>query len=133
MSEQKTWPEVKRAFDEKRYELVLVGPEFAKRIEDNQNSLDENLFNLKHLNFLEVAKTRLSTLPPKLGLMENLTSLLCHSNELTSLPDEIGMLVNMKNLNLSNNKLTVLPQSLSNMKELFTINFSGLILIYFSL
>ena len=72
MSEQPMWPEVRNAFDEKRYELVLVGPEIAKRIEDNKNALDENIYKLKHLNFLEVAKTQLAILPSQLGNMENM-------------------------------------------------------------
>jgi len=125
MSEQSMWPEVRRAFEEKRYELVLAGPEIAKRVEDNENNLDENVYKLKHLNFLEVAKTSLGVLPTSLGNMENMTNLLIHSNNLSVLPEEIGQLAHLKNLNFSNNKLTELPQSLHNCKELFTINLSG--------
>ena len=28
------WPEIKKAAETKRYELILVGPEISKRIED---------------------------------------------------------------------------------------------------
>ena len=120
------WPEVKQAFEGKRYELCLVGPEISKRIEDNNSLLDTRIFNLKHLNFLEIAKTKLKTLPLQIAQLENLTSLLCHSNELTSLPNDcLGKLVNIKNLDFSNNKLTELPQDLKNLKELFTINLCG--------
>lgn len=119
------WPEVRKCFDEKRYELVLVGPEIAKRVTDNGNKFDENIYDLKLVNFLEVAKTSLSSLSARLGSMENMTNLLIHSNELTSVPEEIGQLKHLKNLNFSNNKLTEVPQSLKDCKELFTINFSG--------
>ena len=57
------WPEVKLAFEAKRYELLLAGPEISKRIEDNNNCLDLRIFNLKHLNFLEITKTKLTSLP----------------------------------------------------------------------
>jgi Leucine-rich repeat (LRR) protein len=120
------WPEVRKALDEKRYELVLVGPEVAKRVEDNGHCMDEHIYDLKILNFLEIAKTSLSSLSTKLASMENMTNLLIHSNNLTSVPEEIGQLKHLKNLNFSNNKLTEVPQSLKNCKELFTINFSGM-------
>lgn len=124
--QQPTWPEVKLAFEAKRYELCLVGPEISKRIENNNDSLDMRLFNLKHLNFLEIAKTKLKALPPQIVNLENLTSLLCHSNELASLPNDcLGKLVHLKNLDFSNNKLTELPQDLKNLKELFTVNLCG--------
>lgn len=125
MSEQNIWPEVKKAFDEKRYELILVGPEISKRIENNNKSIDENIYKNKLLNLIEIAKTGLTLLSPQLGNMENMANLLIHTNNLTSVPEQIGQLKHLKNLNLSNNKLTELPQSLKNCKELFTINLSG--------
>lgn len=119
------WPEVQRAFDTKRYELILVGNEISKRIEENKGQLDENIFKLKNLNFLEIARTKLSLMPTKISLIENLTSFLCHSNELVELPSEIGLLKNLKNLDLSNNKIVKLPSEIGNLTELFTVNLSG--------
>ena len=119
------WPEIKKAGESKRYELCLVGSEISQRIESNGGYLDSNLYKLTHLNFLEIAKTKLSTLPKQIGQIKNLTSLLCHTNELTSIPAEIGLLTNLKNLDFSNNKITSLPIELSNLKELFTVNLSG--------
>lgn len=126
-SEAKTacWPEIKKVLETKRFELILVGPEISKRIEDNNGQLDSNLFKLKQLNFLEIAKTKLSILPMQISYIENLTSLLCHSNEITSVPAEIGKLTNLKNLDLSNNKITSLPEELGNLKELMTVNLGG--------
>ncbi len=119
------WPEIKKAAETKRYELILVGPEISKRIEDQGGYLDSNLYKLTQLNLLEVAKTKLAILPRQISQIENLTSLLFHSNELTTIPPEIGKLANLKNLDFSNNKLTTLPDELRNLKELMTINFSG--------
>jgi hypothetical protein len=127
MSETKTtpiWPEVRLAFEAKRYELVLTGAEINKRIEDNNNKLDVTIFNLKHLNFLEVARTKLASLPIQIAQLENLTSLICNNNEISEMPS-LGNMVNLKNLDFSNNKLTSLPQDLKNLKELFTINLCG--------
>jgi Leucine-rich repeat (LRR) protein len=119
------WPEVRRVFETKRFELNLVGAEISKRIEEANGCLDPNLFKLRHINFLEIAKTKLAVLPKEIGNILNLTSLLCHSNNLTSVPAELGKLVNLKNLDLSNNKLTEVPQELENLSELMSINFSG--------
>ncbi|RMZ96192.1 leucine-rich repeat-containing 47-like [Brachionus plicatilis] len=121
----KNWPEVQRAFETKRYELILVGSEISKRIEDNGGQLDESIFKLKNLNFLEIARTKLSSLPKKISLIENLTSFLCHSNELAEVPAEIGLLKHLKNLDLSNNKIGQLPAEIGNLTELFTVNLSG--------
>lgn len=119
------WPEIKRVFETKRFELTLIGPEISKRIETNNGNLDENLFKLKHINFLEIARTKLSILPPQICNVQNLTSLLCHTNELEAVPAELGKLEHLKNLDLSNNKLTKLPDELKNLKELFTLNLNG--------
>jgi hypothetical protein len=119
------WPEVRRVFETKRFELNLVGAEISKRIEDANGCLDPNLFKLRHINFLEIAKTKLSVLPEQIGNIVNLTSLLCHTNSLTSVPVELGKLVNLKNLDLSNNKLAEVPRELENLTELMSINFSG--------
>ena len=119
------WPEVKRVFETKRYELTLIGPEISKRIEDANGNLDPNIFKLRHINFLEIAKTKLTVLPKEVSNIKNLTSLLCHTNNLTSVPVELGMLVNLKNLDLSNNKLTQVPEELKELAELTSINLSG--------
>jgi Leucine-rich repeat (LRR) protein len=119
------WPEIKRVFENKRFEINLTGPEISKRIEANNGALDENLFKLKHVNFVEIARTKLASLSPSIGNMANLASLLCHSNELVSVPVEIGRLENLKNLDLSNNKITQLPTELKNLKELITLNLNG--------
>jgi hypothetical protein len=121
------WPEVRKTAeaDPKRYELILAGAEISKRIEENGGFLDSNIYKIKHLNLLEVAKTKLSIMPRQISHLEHLTSLLFHTNELTSIPAEIGKLTMLKNIDFSNNKLTSLPDELKHLKEAFTINFSG--------
>ena len=120
------WPEVAKALESKRYELCLVGPDIKKRIESNNGLLDSHLFKLKHLNFLEIAKTSLKQVPVEIGLMENLAQFICHSNELDFVPEgSLSRCLNLKNLDLSNNKLTKLPADLQELKELTTINLSG--------
>ena len=119
------WPEIRKAAETKRYELCLVGADFSKRIEDNGGYLDSSLYRLTHLNFLEVAKTKLTTMPRQIGQLVNLTSLLFQNNELTSVPVEIGQLVHLKNLDVSNNKLAQLPAEIGQLAELFTCNLSG--------
>lgn len=119
------WPEVKRAFENKRFELTLVGAEISKRIESSGGALDPNIFKLKNINFLEIARTKLSRVPPSVGELHNLTALLCHSNELSAVPAELGRLEHLKNLDLSNNALTRLPPELGKLRELVTLNLNG--------
>ena len=51
----------------------------------------------------------LTSLPPEIGLLTNLTYLDLENNELTSLPPEIGLLTNLTTLDLGSNELTSLP------------------------
>lgn len=65
-------------------ELVLTGPEVAKRIDEN--GLDEHVYDLADLNFLEISRTSLALLDSKIGNLRNLSRLVLHNNKLKELP-----------------------------------------------
>lgn len=71
---------------------------------------------------LDLSFNQLSSLPPEIGLLSNLTTLYLGDNQLSSLPPEIGQLSNLTMLDLGGNQLSSLPPEigqLSNLIELY--------------
>ena len=117
-----TWEEVSLAKQDKRRELVLQGKEISKRIE--KNGLDTEIYQLVHLNYLEISSTSLAEFQSGVGALENLTALLLCNNKLTAVPQDIGNLKKLKILNLSNNAIDSLPQEIFGLSDLDTLNLS---------
>lgn len=117
-----TWVEVLQADKEKRRELVLQGPDVSKRIDEG--GLDESIFSLNTLNYLEISRTSLTNLSCGVAKLDNLTSLVLCNNQLAELPVEIGQLKNLKLLNVSNNKLETICDEIGQLSELDTLNLS---------
>ena len=103
------------------HELVISGPKHAKQLEE-EKGLNETVFRIYSLNFLEVSKTSLNVLSPKIKQLENLTALMLYDNKLTLIPKEIGCLKKLKTLDLSNNKIDNLPEELSQLTDLQSHN-----------
>lgn len=117
------WSEIERAEKESRHELVLTGAEVSSRID--KHGLDESLFKLNGLNFLEISKTTLVEVPQRLGELSNLTNLvLCH-NKLKQVPVSINKLQSLKLLDLSRNQLESIPPEMTELGALQTLNVSG--------
>ena len=55
---------------------------------------------------LSLDGNRLTSLPPEIGHLAHLSSLMLMGNQLTSLPPEMGMLVNLRFLAINRNRLT---------------------------
>jgi len=117
-----SWEEVITAKKEHRHELVLSGAEISQRLAKKE--LDEGIFDLGALNFLEISKTCLVTLSESLGKLTNLTNLQLRGNKLTSLPASVGKLTKLKFFDASSNELQELPDDISELKELETLNVS---------
>ena len=60
------WIEVSQAAQEGRHELVLHGKTVQEKIE--KDGIDQNIFQLEKLNFLEIRQAKLSILPETLGI-----------------------------------------------------------------
>jgi len=115
------WEEVAIAGQEQRHELVLTGKGVQERVE--ANGLDENIFKLDKLNFLQISQAKLSILPETIGSLTNLTSLVLKGNSLTDIPSSFNKLSKLKLLDLSMNNLHSLPP-MESLTELTTLNLS---------
>jgi Leucine-rich repeat (LRR) protein len=120
------WPEVEQALSNRRYELILSGDKINKRLE-NKNELDQTIWTLTQLNFLEISQCPLiETLSEDIGKLIHLSTLTLTSNKLREIPNEIKNLENLRHLNLSNNQLKNLPKDLFlNLNSLETLNLSN--------
>ncbi|KAK7238433.1 hypothetical protein SO694_00023444 [Aureococcus anophagefferens] len=67
---------------------------------------------LAHLESLAVGGNRLAALPPAIGRLKTLTSLLAYDNDLDELPPEIGDLPRLSVLKVGGNRLTHFPEAL---------------------
>jgi len=114
--------EVAKVKEENRHELVLTGETVAMRIA--QTGLDERIFTLTTLNFLEISKCGLEVLPHGVSRLTGLSNLVLHGNRLCVVPDSIGQLSRLKFLDLSDNELEFLPSSVGELPELQTLNVS---------
>jgi len=117
------WPEIETASKEQRHELVLQGKSVADRVESNDGALDENVYDLVKLNFLEVADAKLRIVSNKLSSLTNLTSLVMKNNQLSQLPDCINSLTKLKLLDISGNNFSRVP-TISQLSQLTTLNLS---------
>ncbi|MDD3247590.1 MAG: COR domain-containing protein [Methanosarcina sp.] len=91
----------------------------------NLTSLPPEVSELKNLTLLFMDNSQLTSLPPEIFELKNLTELYIHNNQLTSLPPEISELKNLTELYISGNQLTSLPPEISELKNLIQLDISG--------
>ncbi|XP_078052331.1 leucine-rich repeat-containing protein 47 [Augochlora pura] len=126
MTLDNSWHVIRTAAAENKHELVLSGPAISELIE--KSGLDDSLFNLQHLNFLNISNTCLDKVSQDIEKLQNLTTLVLHSNQITKLPDTIDKLEKLKFFDCSRNKLISLPNQLGKLPQLTTLNLSSNIL-----
>ena len=76
-------------------------------------SLPPEIGNLINLQTLLLNGNQLNTLPSEIGSLTNLRKLTINQNKLTSVPSEIEKLVHLQNLRLDRNRLTRVPRTLA--------------------
>ena len=117
------WSEISQALEEKRRELVLTGKDVALRVE--KDGLDDALYSLELLNFLEISNVGLRSISSDVGKLDSLVNLVLRSNKLESLPGSIGQLKTLHVLDVSRNALTELPNEIGDLSELHTFDASS--------
>jgi hypothetical protein len=91
-------------------------------IEDKQiTSIPPEIGLLQNLSQLLLSENQLTSIPSEIGRLQNLTELTIHNNQLTSIPPEIGQLQNLTELWLYNNQLTSIPPEIGQLKNLKTL------------
>ncbi len=88
-------------------------------LSNNQlSTLPPEISQLSNLTWLDLSNNQLSSLPPEFGQLSNLTWLDFSNNQLSSLPPEFGQLSKLRELSLSNNRLSSLPPEISQLSKL---------------
>ncbi|KAK3720583.1 Glucose-repressible alcohol dehydrogenase transcriptional effector [Vermiconidia calcicola] len=89
-------------------------------------SMGASLFrHYPHLQKIYFNHNRLSSLPPHVSRLRNLTVLDLSFNQLTEIPPEIGMLTNLKKLLLFDNRLDELPWEVGYLYQLEMLGLEG--------
>jgi internalin A len=117
-------PEQQRAYDEalEKIEAVHRTRGTTLSLDNNQlSTLPPEIGQLANLTTLFLANNQLSTLPPEIGQLANLTTLFLANNQLSTLPPEIGQLANLTTLFLANNQLSTLPPEIGQLANLTTL------------
>lgn len=90
------------------------------------------LLCLQHLPFLldgydklNFEGKQLSTLPPQIGEVKHLRTLILSNNSLSVLPDKLGCLKTLVNLDLGTNLLKKFPGVLGQLTNLYTLRLEG--------
>ncbi|WP_341526566.1 COR domain-containing protein [Nostoc sp. UHCC 0302] len=86
--------------------------------EKQLSSLPPEICQLSNLTTLDLNNNQLSSLPPEVCQLSNLTTLELNNNQLSSLPPEISQLSNLIWLDLDNNQLSSLPPEISQLSNL---------------
>ncbi|XOF35266.1 MAG: COR domain-containing protein [Candidatus Electrothrix sp. YB6] len=108
-------------------EIEEAKPSGTTELELSMNqltSLPPEICQLMNLTRLDLDYNQLTSLPPEIGQLTNLTKLYLDGNQLTGLPQEIGQLTKLTVLGLGNNQLTNLPLEISQLTNLTVLDLS---------
>jgi Leucine-rich repeat (LRR) protein len=83
----KMWPEILQVKQDNKRELNLNHTQFTKLLKNNNDELDNSIFELNQLNYLQLTNSEVfHKIPNEIGLLTNLQTLLLFGNQLTSVP-----------------------------------------------
>ncbi|XP_018651213.1 putative leucine-rich repeat-containing protein [Schistosoma mansoni] len=117
------WSIVSTALVEGRHELVISGKEISEMIETL--GLDQRIYDLKKLNFLEISHTCLEFLSEDISKLSNLAQLCLTSNMLKAVPTNLGSLHCLRSLDLSFNNISMIPDIFDHLSNLSSLILSG--------
>jgi internalin A len=80
---------------------------------------------LERWDGLDLSKNHISTLPPEIGQLENLSVLDVSQTGLLEIPPEVGALKNLRILKVARNQLTILPKEISQLAKLISLDGSS--------
>ena len=104
---------------------------FSKQLlhlELNRNKLtvfSKHLCSLTNLEYLDLAKNQIMTIPSCISAMVSLHVLILSDNKFESFPKELCSLKNLRVLDISENKLQKIPLEISKLKRIQKLNLSN--------
>lgn len=101
-----------------RYPQLQIITYNQRSIENHIKELPPEIGQLTNLTTLILQNDELEHLPAEIGKLKNLKTLDLSYNTLIDLPPEMGQLTNLQNLNLHNNNLHHLPAEIGKLKSL---------------
>ncbi len=87
-----------------------------------KGEIPDEVFDLKHLEHLDIRENELSCLPDKISNLKQLQSLDARYNLLKDLPDSFSGLEYLEKLYLGNNSFSSIPSIVSEMESLWLID-----------
>ncbi|MBL8168409.1 MAG: leucine-rich repeat domain-containing protein [Acidobacteria bacterium] len=95
-------------------------------LSNNQlTSLPPEIIKLTNLTSLDLSNNQLTSLPPEITELSNLTSLDLGGNRLMSVPTKVTELTNLRHLDLGENQLTYVPLEITELTKLTRLILSG--------
>ncbi|MCB9186011.1 MAG: leucine-rich repeat domain-containing protein [Flavobacteriales bacterium] len=103
-------------------EEALASPRdsvYSLKLKDRLKQVPLEVFTeFPNLQWLDLSRNRLKSIPPQIGLLKNLKKLILNKNKIEALPAEIGQLEDLRELIISENELETLPDEIGNLKKL---------------
>jgi Leucine-rich repeat (LRR) protein len=94
------------------------------------HDISEIEFPRNHDDLIELTELRINQedllyIPPEIGCLQNLVTLIISSNSIRRIPVSIGMLRELNKLEISGDKIRNLPSEIGNLEKLTILSFSG--------
>jgi Leucine-rich repeat (LRR) protein len=102
-------------------ELALRNPDRVERLDLTKTRLDTfpaEIFQLKNLRELRLAKNKIPSIPPQIAQLQKLEILDVSRNKLTGIPVELFSCVHLKQLILNQNLIPNVPREIAHLQEL---------------
>ena len=120
------WPEVEAVLDKTLRSLSLKGKEPLAGAKDGGCPVDPAIWSCVCLFELRIeTMPSLTTMPPALSRLSELTTLIVSFNSLGALPDELCALKKLRNLEAAGNQIAALPAGVGGMATLQTVDLSN--------
>ena len=103
---------------------LKMTPEEQKAYEEALRRIKLHCKQPRGLRVLDLARLGLTYLPPEVGLLNRLKTLVLGDNRIINLPHQIGQLTSLEQLYLNNNLLTALPSEIGQLKALTQLHLS---------
>ena len=82
------------------------------------DSLPNNLFQLKNLEYLDLSKNRLDHIPKELKVLQNLEHINLSKNNFIDFPEILTELTQLQEIIINNNKITTIPKQIKYLNSL---------------